>query len=487
MDTFNTRGTGSERPRPHVVLLASPSAGHQIPLAELARRLVEHHGFAVTLVTFANFPLPAHVVASCIPPATVATAVLPAVDMDDVPAHEWHDIIQVFVQLVRRSLPNLRDLLRRIHATAGPLAAFVPDIFCSEALLVAGDVGVPGYFFLPSNLNWLALERRFVELHRGLPPGEYRDFPEDVEFAEGVSLHRTELPVVFRNSNSLDFQRLLVSSRRYLLADGFLVNTFDEMEPALVEAFKVAAEQGTFPPVFATGPLIRPSKQEPDVDDRHCLCLEWLDRQPIGSVVYVSFSTLGGLSLEQTTEVAAGLEGSGQRFLWVVRMPNLALPAAADGDPLALLPEGFLERTAARGLAVTAWTPQVRVLSHPATAAFLSHCGWNSTLESVQSGVPMVTLPMGADQTMNAAILEEKLGMALRPSAREDGIVGREEIATAVKELLVEGERRRDARRRAGEMQQAAVSAWLPEGSSCHALEEVATNWKTACDTKTQS
>ncbi|XP_047083556.1 hydroquinone glucosyltransferase-like [Lolium rigidum] len=481
MDMFNTRGTGSERPRPHVVLLASPPAGHQIPLAELARRLVEHHGFAVTLVTFANLPLPAHVLSSCLPPATVATAMLPAVDMDDVPAH---DIIQVLVQLVRRSLPNIRAFLRRISATAGPLAAFVPDIFCSEAMLVAGDVGVPGYFFLPSNLNWLALERRFVELHRGLPPGEYRDFPEDVELAEGVSLHRTELPVVFRDSNSLDFQRLLENSRRYLLADGVLVNTFDDMEPALVQAFKVAAEQGTFPPVFATGPLIRPSKQEPDVDDRHCLCIEWLDRQPIGSVVYVSFSTLGGLSLEQTTEVAAGLEGSGQRFLWVVRMPNLALPAAADGDPLALLPEGFLERTAGRGLAVTAWTPQVRVLSHPATAAFLSHCGWNSTLESVQSGVPMVTLPVGADQTMNAAILEEKLGMALRPPAREDGIVGREEIATAVKELLMEGDRGRDARRRAGEMKQAAVSAWLPEGSSCRALEEVATKWKAACDTK---
>ncbi|KAK1652877.1 hypothetical protein QYE76_070682 [Lolium multiflorum] len=478
MDTLNTSGTGSERPRPHVVLLASPPAGHRIPLAELARRLVEHHGFAVTLVTFANLPLPAHVLASCLPPATVATAVLPAVDMDDVPAH---DIIQVLVQLVRRSVPNIRAFLRRISATAGPLAAFVPDIFCSEALLVAGELGVPGYFFLPTNLNWLALERRFVELHHGLPPGEYRDFPGDVELAEGVSLHRTELPFVFRDSNSLDFQRLLENSRRYPLADGFLVNTFDEMEPALVEAFKLAAEQGAFPPVFAAGPLIRRPNPEPDVDDRDCLCLEWLDRQPIGSVVYVSFSTLGGQSPEQTTEVAAGLEESGQRFLWVVRMPNLASPAAADGDPLALLPEGFLERTAGRGLAVTAWAPQVRVLSHPATAAFMSHCGWNSTLESVQSGVPMVALPMGTDQTMNATILEEKLGMALRPRTREDGIVGREEIATAVKELLIEGERGRDARRRAGEMQQAAVSAWLPEGSSCRALEEVATKWKAGC------
>uniref|UniRef100_A0ACD5TU89 Uncharacterized protein n=1 Tax=Avena sativa TaxID=4498 RepID=A0ACD5TU89_AVESA len=481
-------GSGSERPRPHVVLLASPVASHVIPLAELARRLVEHHGLAVTLVTFANLSLlPAHGLASCLPPATVSTAVLPAVDMDDVPAD---NMVQVFTQLSRRSLPNLGALLRRISATAGPLAAFVPDIFCSEAVLVAGELGVPAYFFLPSNLNWLALERHLVELQHGLPPGEYRSFSGDVELGEGVTLRHGDLPALCRDPNSPDFQQVVVNARRYLLADGFLVNTFEEMEPALVEAFKLAAGHGAFPPVFATGPLIRRSEPEPDVGDRDC-CLEWLDRQPIGSVVYVSFGSIGALSLEQTTEVAAGLEDSGQRFLWVVRMPSLtseskttaaaaAAAAAGGNDPLGWLPEGFLERTAGRGLAVRAWAPQVRVLSHPATAAFVSHCGWNSTLESVQSGVPMVALPQGIDQGMNATVLEgKKVGMALRPPAREDGIVVREEIATAVKDLLVGGEKGRAVRRRAGDMQRAAARAWLPEaGSSRRALEEVATKWK---------
>uniref|UniRef100_A0ACD5WTU2 Uncharacterized protein n=1 Tax=Avena sativa TaxID=4498 RepID=A0ACD5WTU2_AVESA len=488
MESFSSSGsTGSERPRPHVVLLASPLASHVIPLAELARRLVEHHGFAVTLVTFANLSLlPAHGLSSCLPPAAVSTAVLPAVDMDDVPAD---NMIQVFTQLSRRSLPNLGALLRRISATAGPLAAFVPDIFCSEAVLVAGELGVPAYFFLPSNLNWLALERCFLELHRGLPPGEYHSFPGDVELGEGVTVRHRDLPALFRDPNSPDFQQVVVNARRYLLADGFLVNTLDEMEPALVEAFKLTAEHGAFPPVFATGPLIRRPEPEPDVHDRDCL--EWLDRQPVGSVVYVSFGSIGALSLEQTTEVAAGLEDSGQRFLWVVRMPNLTFESKTaavaaggndDGDPLAWLPEGFLQRTAGRGLAVTEWAPQVRVLSHPATAAFVSHCGWNSTLESVQAGVPMVALPQGIDQGMNATVLEGKeVGMALRPPAREDGIVAREEIAAAVKELLLEGEKGRAVRRRAGDMQQAAARAWLPEGSSRRALEEVATKWKVAC------
>uniref|UniRef100_A0ACD5WQQ9 Uncharacterized protein n=1 Tax=Avena sativa TaxID=4498 RepID=A0ACD5WQQ9_AVESA len=466
--------------RPHVVLLASPGAGHLIPLAELARRLVEHHGFAATLVTFTNRSLPAHVLASCRLPETVATATLPAVDISDLPADAD---INMYVQVARRSLPNLRTLVRSISsARARPLAALVPDFLCSEALLVAAELGVPGYVFLPTNLAYLALRRQQMEMHHGLPPGEYRDFPEVVELAGGVSMRRADLPALYRDPKRLAFPQLLEDTRRYLRADGLLVNTFYEMEPpGLVEAFKLATERGAFPPVFAVGPLVRPRSAAVDASP----CLEWLDRQPTGSVVCVSLGSGGGLSLEQTTELAAGIEDSGQRFLWVVRMPNLSTSeletTAAGGkgdDPLAWLPEGFLDRTAGRGLAVTAWVAQVRVLSHPATAVFVSHCGWNSTLESVHCGVPVVALPLGAEQKMNAIILEGKVGVALRPAARADGVVVREGISTALKELLeVEG-KGRAVRRRAGDMQQAAVRACLPEGSSRRALQELATKWK---------
>ncbi|RLM80867.1 hypothetical protein C2845_PM12G07960 [Panicum miliaceum] len=135
---------------------------------------------------------------------------------------------------------------------------------------------------------------------------------------------------------------------------------------------------------------------------------QWLDRQTTGSVVYVSFGSAGSLSVEQTAELAAGLEDSGHRFLWVVRMPSLDginfamfIGHMSDkDDPLAWLPEGFVERTSGRGLAVAAWAPQARVLSHPATAALVSHCGWNSTLERVASGMPMVAWPLYAEQRM---------------------------------------------------------------------------------------
>ncbi|VAH43105.1 unnamed protein product [Triticum turgidum subsp. durum] len=469
--------------RPHVVLLASPGAGHLIPLAELARRLVELHGFAATVVTFTNFSAPE--LLACLP-ASVATAALPAVQIDDLPATARNG--GVLVELSRRSLPNIRALVRSIsNSSTAPLAALVPDFFCSSALPIAVELGVPGYLFVPSSLAYVAFTRHIVELNQGAAPGEYRDLVVPLELPGGVSLCGADLP----DPEHQLYPQLVEWGRSYCLADGVLVNTFYEMEPATVEAFKQLAvpEQGScaffFPPVFPVGPFVRQTDRHEPTAGALSPCLEWLDRQPAGSVVYVAFGSGGALSVEQTAELAAGLEASGQRFLWVVRMPSTDVGRCGAGgdDPLAWLPEGFLARTSGRGLAVAAWAPQVRVLVHPATAAFVSHCGWNSTLESVGCGVPMLAWPLYAEQRMNAVLLEEKLGMALRvPPAREDGrcLVTRHEIAKAVKELVEGGQK---VRRRVEDLQKAAARAWLPEGTSRRALEQVAVKWKAALGT----
>ncbi|XP_047085843.1 hydroquinone glucosyltransferase-like [Lolium rigidum] len=469
--------------RPHVVLLASPDAGHLIPLFELARRLVEHHGFAATIVTFHSLSERQTLPSSL--PASVTIAALPAVKIDDLPADALRPV--VLVEIIHRSLPSLRTLLRSISSgsTTSRLAALVPDFLCFPALPLAAELGVPAYIFFASNVTLLYLMHGLVELHDGALPGEYRDLPEPFQIPGGLSLPRADLPDGYRSSKDPVYAGVVEACRQYLLADGFLANTFDEMEPATVEAFKQVVDRGAFPPVFPVGPLVRSNSDEEAAGGASPL-LEWLDRQPARSVVYVSFGSGGALSVEQTTELAAGLEASGHRFLWVVRMPSLDGRAQAfgaggdDDDPLAWLPEGFMQRTEDRGLAVAGWAPQVRVLSHPATAAFVSHCGWNSTLEDAVAGVPMVAWPLHTEQRMNALLLEESLGVALRPRAREDGgVVAREEVAAAVKELM-EGENGRAVRRRAEELQQAAARALSPEGSSCQALEDVAAKWKAA-------
>ncbi|KAE8807738.1 hydroquinone glucosyltransferase-like [Hordeum vulgare] len=466
MESLASAGAASSER--HVVLLASPGAGHLIPLAELARRLVEHHGFAATLVTFTDLSSPEALSGV---PACVATATLPSVSLDDLPAGTPMET--VLFQLVHRSVPSLRALLRSV---GDPLVALVPDFFCSAALPLAAELGVPGYVFVPSNLATIALMRVTLDLHEGVPQGEYRDLPETIELPGGVLLRRTDLPRSFQSSREPVYGHLVEEGRRYLRADGFLVNTFYEMEPAIVEEFKQAAERGALAPVFPVGPFVRPSTSSDDATGSTA-CIEWLDGQPTGSVVFVSFGSGGSLTVEQTAELAAGLEASGHRFLWVVRMPNLE-DGNEHGDrggknPLAWLPEGFLERTKDKGLAVAAWAPQVRVLSHPATAVFVSHCGWNSALESVSAGVPMVAWPLYAEQRMNAVVLEGSVGVALRPRARERG-----EIAAVVKELMEGADKGRAVRRQAGDLQQAAARAWSPEGSSRRALEQVAAAWK---------
>ncbi|KAL6629621.1 hypothetical protein ACP70R_029386 [Stipagrostis hirtigluma subsp. patula] len=480
MEPFTS--TCAPPPRPRVVLLASPGAGHLIPMAQLARRLVAHHGLAATLVTFTDLSSPDahHAVLSSLRDADVATATLPAVPLDDLPADAR--IETVLYELIRRSVAHLRALLRDVSSIA-PLAALVPDFFCSVALPLAAELGVPGYIFFPSNLTPLALMRRAVEINDGAAAGEYRGLPNPLQLPGGVSLRQEDFADGFRDSSHPVYAHLIDEGRRYRTAAGFLLNTFYEMEPASVEELKQAAEQSAFPPAYTVGPFVRSSSDEAGSSP----CLEWLDRQPPASVVYVSFGSAGALSVKQTAELAAGLEATGYRFLWVVRMPNqdghhvddVGTTRRDEDNPLAWLPEGFLERTTSRGLAVASWVPQVRVLSHPATAVFVSHCGWNSTLESVAAGVPMVAWPLYAEQRMNAVVLSENVGVALRLREGADGLIAREEIAAAVRELM-EGEKGRAMHRRAGDLQQAVARTWAPEGSSRRAMEEVAGKWKAA-------
>ncbi|KAM0859996.1 hypothetical protein ACQ4PT_046834 [Festuca glaucescens] len=165
--------------RPHVVLLASPDVGHLIPLFELARRLVEHHGFAATIVTFHSLSDPQSLPSSL--PASVTIAALPAVMIDDLPADALRPV--VLVEIIHRSLPSLRTLLRSIRygSMTSRLAALVPDFLYFPALPLAAELGVPAYIFFPSNVPLLYLMHGLVELHDGALPGEYRDLPEPFE------------------------------------------------------------------------------------------------------------------------------------------------------------------------------------------------------------------------------------------------------------------------------------------------------------------
>ncbi|CAL9118547.1 unnamed protein product [Musa acuminata var. zebrina] len=179
-----------------------------------------------------------------------------------------------------------------------------------------------------------------------------------------------------------------------------------------------------------------------------------------------------------------GLEASQQRFLWVANRPHEHDASATffgaksdDDDPGSFLPEGFLERTKALGLVVPRWAPQVAVLGHAATGGFVTHCGWNSTLEGLVHGVPLIAWPLYAEQKMNAVLLAEDAKVALRVEADEDGLARREEIARA-NGCLMEGEEGKRLQRRARELRDAAARAMEGGGNSCMAMLDVAEKWK---------
>ncbi|PKI32207.1 hypothetical protein CRG98_047402 [Punica granatum] len=228
--------------------------------------------------------------------------------------------------------------------------------------------------------------------------------------------------------------------------------------------------------------LVRPSQPAKQDVPRNKV-LEWLDQQPAESVLYVSFGSGGTLSADQLTELAWGLEQSSHRFVWVVRPPTkdsasgsfFRLSKKTDKTP-EYLPDGFVTRTQDKGLVVPTWAPQTEVLAHLSVGGFLSHCGWNSILESILNGVPMIAWPLYAEQKMNATMLAEQLGVTVKPEKLpSSGIIRRDEIEAMVRRVMEkDGNEGKQMRIRAHDLKRTADEALREGGSSHYMLSQMA-------------
>ncbi|XP_072964859.1 UDP-glycosyltransferase 72B3-like [Typha angustifolia] len=460
---------------PHVAMVSTPGMGHLIPLAELAKRLVAQHGFSITLITFSSMASKNQKAYFDSLPSSISSMFLPPVELSDLPSDAR---IETLISVeVERSVPALVTILRELKLKTR-LVAFVADLFGADAFDAAIEVGVPHYLFMPSNLQLLSLLLHLPAI-AAATTCEIRDLPGPVELPGCVPIPGSEILHPLQERSNPCYKWMVHHGERYREARGILVNTFEAIEPGSARILQ-QAEPGR-PPVYPIGPLIKTGAAEVDVHG----CLNWLDEQPPRSVLFVSFGSAGTLNKEQLGELALGLEISGQRFLWVVRSPSDEGETSAayfdpqsKKDPFGFLPSGFLERTKEMGMVVSSWAPQIRVLSHVSTGGFLSHCGWNSTLESVVNGVPMVAWPLFAEQKQNAVMLVDGIGVALRPGARRaDGVVEREEIARVTRELM-EGEEGMRVRTKVRELKEAAERGLREEGKSYKALQEVANKWK---------
>lgn len=350
---------------------------------------------------------------------------------------------------------------------------------------MAKEFGLVPFIFWPTSA--MALSSLFyLRKLDGTTSCEYQDFPEKIRIPGCVPIHGSDLPDGLQDRNKEEYNIFLNMSKRCSdLPAGIMVNSFVDLEPAAFRALKEGAQLGNPPPVYAVGPLVR-SGASSGVVVHESECLMWLDKQPKGSVLFVSFGSGGALSNEQLKELASGLEMSGQRFLWVVRRPdekaanaNYFNNSVREGaNYFDFLPHGFLERTKELGLVVPYWASQVQVLSHVSTGGFVCHCGWNSVLESIVHGVPLIAWPLYAEQRTNAVLLADDLKVAVRAKLNERGLVECRDIAKYAKELI-EGEQGIVFRNRMKDLKdRASIALSKQAGSSTNSLAEVVQIWK---------
>ncbi|XP_058096083.1 hydroquinone glucosyltransferase-like [Magnolia sinica] len=465
-----------DTPLPHIAILPSPGMGHLNPLAEFAKRLVLHHNFSATFITISvdSYPESHRTVLDALPKA-IDSITLPPIPSTEFPQNSS---IETRISLsIKHSLLSVRDVLNTLKSTT-QLVALVVDHFGTDSFDVAREFGIAPYMFFTSSLMMLSFLFHFPTLDATYS-GEFAELTEPVILPGCIPVSGEDLPNPVHDRSKESYAWMLHRCRRAKEAEGILVNSFMGLEPAVVKALK---QDPSNPPFYPVGPLIKTDSGSTHEGEKP-ECLRWLDEQPRGSVLYVSFGSGGTLSSKQLTELACGLEMSGQRFLWVARSPHdketnaTFFSVQSVENPFDFLPKGFLARTKGLGLVVPSWAPQLQVLSHGSTGGFLSHCGWNSTLESIINGVPMIAWPLYAEQKMNAAMLAGDLKVALRPRVGEMGLVGREEIARVINGVMVgeEGKRLKD---RMQELRNAGATALDEGGSSYTAMREAAHAWE---------
>ncbi|XP_037481137.1 UDP-glycosyltransferase 92A1-like [Triticum dicoccoides] len=434
----------------HVVLFPFMAQGHFAPfrcLAALVRRCRPDARVTVVATVDAAESIRAHLdhdaVAVHVLPFSPVGASQRLIDLF-LASESLRPAFHQFIAGLRRSDPRAY-----VHVVADMFLAWTADVARGDpgvrhsVLLTTGGYGSALYFSLWNSVPLVPDDAECFQLP---------SFPD-------IRVHRSQLTDHLATADGGDEWSTFIHRQiaAFSRADALLVNTAEKLEPKGLSMLRQSLNNVQ---VFPVGPLLRAaSSSSPQETTSRSPILVWLDKQPPGSVLYVSFGSLYTISASQATELAMGLQKSGHKFVWVVQ------PAAdvnGSESPSSGLPDGFAERmeVAGRGLVVQCWAPQVEILAHPATGAFLTHCGWNSAQESLAAGVPMVGWPLSAEQFYNAKLLVEEMGVCVELARSTAAAVTRDEVLKAVDRVLGETSGVRDVmRRKAAEMKEAIDAA----------------------------
>ncbi|GMP50186.1 hypothetical protein CsSME_00016906 [Camellia sinensis var. sinensis] len=458
----------------HFVLLPHLAHGHLIPMIDLARLLAQH-GTVVTIITTPlNVARSATIISRAIEsglqiqllhvPFPSARAGLPdgCESMDALPSRHLFKNFVIGISMLQEPMEQLIDELNPRPS------CIVSDKNLAWTADTARKHQIPRLVFDGTSCFSLLCTHNILnsKIHESVSESESFVVPC---LPERIELKRAQLPGAVNMVNERDRSEIRAAE---LAAFGVVVNTFEELEPAYVEEFRRVRGR-----VWCIGPVSLCNKEDVDKAERgnkasvdENQCLTWLDTKQPSSVVYACLGGLSRFTPPQLVELGLGLEASNRPFIWVIRGKNMEkLENWIRG-------ERFEERTKGRGLLIRGWAPQVLILSHPAIGGFLTHCGWNSTLEGVCAGVPMVTWPLFAEQFYNEKLILQVLRIGVRLGAEfavkwgeeeKFGVLMKsEQVRRGIEEVMDEGNEGEERRKRARELGKMAKRAMEEGGSS---------------------
>ncbi|XP_068335136.1 7-deoxyloganetin glucosyltransferase-like [Pyrus communis] len=372
------------------------------------------------------------------------------------------------------------NLLRKLNDNTNgfgspPVTCLVSDGFMTSTITAAEELGIPiALFFTLAAVGFMGSKQYSVLVEKGLAPLKDESCLTNgylgmvIDWIPGMKdIRLRDLPGCFRTTDPNDtvFNFAMEAVDRVDKASAVVVHTFDALEPDVLDALSSMP-----PPVYAIGPLQLLLYRLPKDPLKHMGyslwkeetgCLEWLNDKAPNSVLYVNFGSIAVMTPQQLAEFGWGLANSKLPFLWVIR-PDLVVGESA------ILPPEFEFETKERGV-ILSWCPQEQVLNHPSVGGFLTHSGWNSTIESLSSGVPMLCWPVLAEQYTNCYYTCNEWGSGLEI----DSDVKRDEVEKLIRELM-EGEKGKKMKIMAMEWKKLAEESTGPHGSSSKNLENLA-------------
>ncbi|WCJ41496.1 UDP-Glycosyltransferase superfamily protein [Euphorbia peplus] len=479
----------------HIVMLPFMAIGHLIPFLALARKIQSKFNFKITIVnTPLNIKYLLHSTIGSLEPNLHFVELPLSIPPDSgLPSNAENcenlplDLIGKFCEATTSLETPFRNLLNGITTKEGkPPVCVISDFFFGWVNGVAKSVGSVNLCFstcgaygsLAYFSTWVNLPHRKVDSDEFKIPG----FPDSYRF------HISQLHQFIRNADGSDVWSKFMQPQLSLSlqSHGMLCNTVEEVEPLALDLIRKYIKI----PIWSVGPLLPPamldssSKKPSSLSSQRVgkeqgisteTCLNWLDLQDTCSVLYISFGSQNSISPAHMMELAKGLEKSGWPFIWVIR-PPVGFDRKAEFKA-EWLPKGFEERvsSAKQGLLVRNWAPQSEILSHKSTGAFLSHCGWNSVMESLSQGVPMIGWSLAGEQAFNSKMLAEEMGVSVELTRGLESKISWEEVKNVVVMVMDENGKGGEMRKKAMEIGKLIRESVKEKGSSTRVLDDLIT------------